>query len=281
MYRILISAWEKLKENVVIYATLLGLLFVAFQSGVKIKKKSIEEKEESLKNNEKLILQTAQYEKDRLKFIITNLKNQKKSLEKDNKELKDKMINTEKKYETLVNRLQQMTVDFSALKERNEKTIAQKKKVEKVLASNRPFLDYKKELIYENGGIKFSLYNKSDTPLKIVEVDHLSLSNGNMGGKNKSVKSTILHPGDKKLTFSYSHNKMSKVRSGEIDYRGGFCAKYTTLNKDDHRYWVYEVWFIYNSTDSEYNVVKEFDKRVGSTKQLNIEKMLPNGWSNR
>ena len=278
MFRTFANVWNKLKEHIILYATLLALLFASFQLGVSVGEKSIEEKEASYIQNEKLLLQAANFEKESLKNKLSSLMSQVVSLKENKAELKEKVHSVEAKYDKLVLRLQEISVSYNSLEELKEKTIKEKRKLENVIANSRPFLDYKIKLNSNNEGVSFTVYNKSEIPLKIIETDYQSWSNGVRGRKHTGVYSTILYPDKNNIVFSFSHDKMPDVKSGKIDWRGGVCAKYTTLNKQDIRYWVYEIWFIYDSENEEFDVVRTMDNGASSKKHCDLEKMRPSGW---
>lgn len=281
MNRTIVGKWRKLtlKKMVTYLIPFLGLLLTAFQVGVLVGGKNTEAKVEFYKITENRLKQEIESERRTSKDTISDLRNKIQSLKTETVKLKDKLSVAEQRYDKLLIRFQEVTKNFHAMKDINTRLKTKYSKLKKILYANRPFLDYIMKIDSE-GWVNFFVYNKSKVPLKIITTDYQCWENGIKGKKHDGVKSIILFPDKNNVRFSFhlTPDDISKLKSGKIDFRGGLCTKYTTLNKDDNRYWLYELWFIYDSTNKEYNVVKAIDNRVGSKKQCNIEKMIPNGW---
>lgn len=266
MLNFIARTWDQAIRALIIVAALGGLLYAAYSVGVYIGERNVEQKELVLKEE-------CRSDKTELQKTITRLREQRTACDAETNQLKGEMANAEDKYEELTTKHKDTVSVYRALKERNRKAEAEIRELERALSTNRPYLNYRAELAPDNGGIVFRVYNKSATPLKILETDNVSWSDGIKGEKHPGVESMILYPERKDIQFTFSHDNMAAVKRGDIDFRGGFCAKYTTLNINDARYWMYRVWFIYDFHNSEYDVVHETDTRVRSKERCTMEIM--------
>jgi len=262
MSKFLADFWKK--SNISIYIVLATFLYSSFHAGLYFREKN-------LKENKKLSIETANLEKNSLKNKIFLLKSQVGTLESDRVELEGNLHSVEVKYDKSVLRLQGISHRYSLLKKSSSKTI---KEIREVLENKRPYLDYtmKTKNSDDNSGVSFSVYNKSKIPLKIIGTDYRSWSNGVEGNKRSGVTSAILYPKEKNNIVFFFSNR------GEIDWRGAVCAKYTTLNKRDIRFWIYEIWFLYESKSKKFNVVSVIDNSVSSNNHCNLEKTKIAGW---
>lgn len=271
MLKLISSAWNNVKAHLILYATFFGLLFGAFQSGVIVGEKSLDEIKESYSNKYNLIVQSAEHEKEKQEIRISSLESDINTLSKDKEYLRERLHEQEKKYKELVSDFKEISDKYVSSEQERKSAINESKRLEAVLDNNRPLLNWIRVPNDQSEKFAFSVVNESKIPLKIIETDYQSWSNGKPGNKNPGSESNILYPGKNNITFTFSHNKMNEVKEGLIDFRGGVCVKYTTLNKSDARYWIFKLSFFYSAKNNDYIVLKTTDTKVGEGTQCSVE----------
>ncbi len=276
MFKFFVLIFRRLKDNIIVCAILLALLFVSFQAGIMVGGKSAEEKEEQFKNSETLLKQTSKAETESLLSEINYLKGQLASLRNHNSELEWKLGEAQTKIETFTSQLQDISTKLNDLKKANAIVMLEKSKLEKTLAIQRPYMDYSRTEDLVNGSAKFTVYNKSTMPLQIIETDYQTWEIGIKGDNVAGVESIILYPDKNNINLSFASKDMSRVTAGEIEFGGGFCVKYTTLNKEDSRYWSYEVLFRYDAVNKQYNVFRASDNMASAETRCDVENLWVN-----
>ncbi len=276
MFKPFVFIFRKLKDNIIVCAILLALLFVSFQAGIMVGGKSTEEKEEQFKNSEALLKQTSKAETESSLSEINYLKGQLASLRNHNSELEWKLGEAQTKIETFTSQLQDISTKLNDLKKANAIVMLEKSKLEKTLAIQRPYMDYSRTEDLVNGSAKFTVYNKSTMPLQIIETDYQTWENGIKGDNEAGVESIILYPDKNNINLSFASKDMSRVTAGEIEFGGGFCVKYTTLNREDSRYWIYEVLFRYDAVNKQYNVFRASDNMASAETRCDVENLWVN-----
>jgi hypothetical protein len=238
--------------------------------------KSAEEKEEQFNNSETLLKQASKAETESLLSEINYLKGQLAALRNNNSELEWKLGEAQTKIEAFTSQLQDISTKLNDLKKANAIVMLEKSKLEKTLAIQRPYMDYSRTEDLVNGSAKFTVYNKSTMPLQIIETDYQTWENGIKGDNVAGVESIILYPDKNNINLSFASKDMSRVTAGEIEFGGGFCVKYTTLNKEDSRYWSYEVLFRYDAVNKQYNVFRVSDNMVSAETRCDVENLWVN-----